>query len=112
MDGNYSRTLPARIEACDAIVLLNPPRLVCLWGVFWRSLRYRNRARPDLPAGCPEQLNWEFLIWVWNYSRRSLPKVEAVLDQSTGSKCVLRLESRTRAAEVLAELERRAGAAL
>ena len=70
MDGNYGRTLPVRLAACDTVVFLDYPRLTCLWRVVRRWWRYRGRSRPDLPEGCPEGWSWEFVRWIWTYPRR------------------------------------------
>jgi adenylate kinase family enzyme len=93
-DGNYSGTLDVRLAACDTAVFLDLPTLVCLWGILSRWWRYRGRARPDLPDGCPEQLSWEFIAWVWRYRRRSRPTVLARLRAVAGDKQVVILRSR------------------
>lgn len=80
LDGNYSKTLAARLQACDAVVFLDRPRLVCLWRVLARGLRYFGRCRPDMAPGCPERLSLDFLLWVWRYPSRSRPKVLALLE--------------------------------
>ena len=115
MDGNYGGTLDARLAACDTAIFLDLPRLVCLWGVVRRWLRYRGRTRPDLAAGCPEQLSWEFVQWIWTYPRRRRPGVLARLRALEGGKRVVILRSRRavrRFVESLAqESESRAGGA-
>jgi adenylate kinase family enzyme len=70
IDGNYGGTLDARLEACDTVVFLDLPRLVCLWRVLKRQVFHRGRARPELPPGCRERLSWEFLAWIWTYPSR------------------------------------------
>ena len=75
IDGNYGRTMEARLERADTVVFLDLPRVVYLWRVFKRWLRYRGRSRPDLAPGCPEQLSWEFVRWIWFYPKRSRPRV-------------------------------------
>ncbi len=70
MDGNYGGTLNIRLEACDAVVFLDIPRLVCLWRVVRRQLQHGAQSRAELPAGCPERLTWEFLKWIWTYRAR------------------------------------------
>ena len=114
MDGNYGGTLDARLAACDTVVFLDLPRLVCLWSVVRRWLRWRGRSRPDLPAGCPEQLSWEFVWWIWTYPRRRRPAILARLGALAGEKRVVVLRSRRAAARWVAglaqESERRAGA--
>lgn len=97
MDGNYSGTLGVRLAACDTVVFLDLPRLVCLWRVLKRALTYRGASRPDMAEGCQERVNAEFLLWVWNYRKRSRPKVLALLQEQAHTKRVVRLRS---AAEV------------
>lgn len=75
MDGNYSGTLDMRLAACDSVVFLDLPRRVCLWRIFERRARYWGRARPDMAPGCPEQLTWEFVTWVWTYPKRRRGKM-------------------------------------
>jgi adenylate kinase family enzyme len=107
MDGNYSGTLDVRLAACDAVVFLDLPRTVCTLRVIKRSLKYRNSSRPDMGEGCREQLDREFLkflLWVWNYPRRSRPKVIARLDELKGSKQIYRLRSSAEAERFLAEV--------
>ncbi len=82
MDGNYGGTLERRLARADAVVFLDLPRATCLRRVVLRSLRYRGRSRPDLPPGCPERLEWQFLRWVWNYGRRSRGRVVGLLAAS------------------------------
>ena len=75
MDGNYGGTLDVRLAASDTVVFLDLPRRVCLWRIVRRAARYRGRTRPDMAPGCPEQLSWEFVRWVWSYPRRRRPAV-------------------------------------
>lgn len=102
LDGNYSGSLAMRIAAADAIVWLDPPRVVCLAGVVKRRLR--GGPRPDVPAGCPEHLSWEFVTWIWNYPTRTAPKVRARLDDAErAGKVVVHLRSRRAARDLLYE---------
>jgi len=94
LDGNYSGTLELRIGKCDTIVFLDLSRWVCLWRIVTRSLRYRNGRRPDMAEGCPEQLTLEFVLWVWNYPRRSKPKILELLREKGEGKQIVWLRSR------------------
>ena len=90
IDGNYGRTMGPRLERADTVVFLDFPRLVCLWRVFKRWLRYRGRSRPDLPPGCPERLSWEFVRWIWSYPKRSRPRVvQRIEDHSAGTELIV-----------------------
>lgn len=93
MDGNYSGTFDIRLKACDAVIFLDMPRHVCLWRVLKRRLMYRRRSRPDMAEGCGEKLNWEFILWVWNYPKTRKPKVIEWMRANSGSKEVIRLRS-------------------
>jgi adenylate kinase family enzyme len=104
MDGNYSGTLERRVAACDTVILLDVARTVCLWGVT-----HRGTTRPDMAAGCPEQLTLEFVRWIWSYPSRSRPKVLAVLDAVPGDRRIVRLRSRREMARFLEELPAIAG---
>jgi adenylate kinase family enzyme len=55
MDGNYSGTLARRVDACDTVIFLDLPRVLCIWRVLKRALIYRNDIRPDMAEGCPRK---------------------------------------------------------
>lgn len=93
MDGNYSGTLPERIDACDAVIFLDLPRTTCLWRVIQRSAMYRNATRPDMAEGCPERLGFDFFAWIWNYPKRSRPKVVKLLGEERNKEKVVWLRT-------------------
>ncbi len=93
MDGNFGGTRKMRLEACDTVILLDLPRYVCLYRVLKRTLRYRNRTRPDMTEGCRERFDPEFLLWVWNYPNGGRARAENDISQ-VGSKDVYVLKSR------------------
>ncbi len=70
MDGNYGGTMEMRLAACDTVIFLHFSRWLCLWRVLYRRFKYRRLSRPDMNPGCPEQLDFEFLKWVWTYPAR------------------------------------------
>lgn len=104
IDGNYLRTLPRRLERCDAVVLLDYPRRVCLFRALRRILSWRGRTRPDMAADCPERLDGEFVRWIWEFHRTQRPQVLELLDGWTGEKHVFC--SPKDCARFLAKLER------
>lgn len=104
IDGNYSATFDLRLKACDTVIFLDMPRLVCLWRVFKRLLMYRKRSRPDMAAGCQEKLSLKFILWIWNYSKRSRPKIIASMRANAGSKKVVRLRSPGEAERYLSDV--------
>ena len=90
MDGNYGGTLDMRLAACDTVIFLDLPRAVCVARVVRRWLRYRGRRRPDMAAGCDEQVTVEFLRWIWDYPRSRRPGVLQRLAASGRDVVVLR----------------------
>jgi hypothetical protein len=78
-EGNYHRqTFDIRLPRADLVVWLNTPRITCLRRVVLRSAL--NRPRPDLPAGCTERLDAEFLSflhYIWDFDRDNRPRIEA-----------------------------------
>jgi adenylate kinase family enzyme len=93
MDGNYGGTLDLRLEACDTVVFLDFPRLVCLARVLSRQVRHRGEARAELPAGCPERFSWGFYWWIWTYRGRRRGAILERLAAFDRSKRVLVLRS-------------------
>lgn len=75
MDGNYGGTMDSRLAACDTVVFLDRPRVLCVWRAVKRRLQHHGATRPDLAPGCPEQLNAEFLRWIWDYPNRKRPGI-------------------------------------
>lgn len=95
MDGNYAGSLGPRVEAADAAVLLDTPRLLCVLRILKRRLQAALGApRPDLPAGCPESIDLAFLRWVWRYERDTRPEVLRKLSGRGDGKPVYVLKGR------------------
>ena len=104
LDGNYSRTLPWRLERCDTVVFLDYPRFVCLLGVLRRVIVHYGRTRPDMGGNCPERLDWEFLKYVWGFPKTHRPALLAKLEERGRDKRVVVLRSRRQAARFLRAL--------
>jgi adenylate kinase family enzyme len=90
MDGNYTRTLPMRLQAADMVLFFDFSAWRCLWGVFWRTVRWFGRTRPDMTPGCPERFTAEFLRYVARYNRDQRPRVLAALAAYQGRLHVVR----------------------
>ena len=106
-DGNYHATLPLRLERADAVVFLDMPRLACLRGVLLRRLRHRGTHRADLPPGCPEKFDLEFLRWIWRFPRDVRPATLAMLREfEARGGLVVVLRSRREVETFLADLDR------
>ena len=71
IDGNYSRTMDARLEKCDTIIWLDYSRWACLRGMFQRVILNHGKVRPDMAEGCPERFDWEFFKYIWNFNKNN-----------------------------------------
>jgi len=104
IDGNYSASLPLRLERCDQVIYLHLSRPACLWGVLSRALRYRGRVRADMAEGCPERLDRDFLKYTWSFEKQNGPKLRALLAGS--GKPVQEIKSRAQLRRFLREQEK------
>jgi adenylate kinase family enzyme len=75
MDGNYSATFDLRMPRADTVIWLDFPRTRCVWRVVMRAIKDYGRNRPDLPDGCPEQIDFKFYRFVWDFPNRSRPRI-------------------------------------
>ena len=77
-EGNYAKkTFDLRLSRADAVIWLDTPRMTCTRRVLMRSAL--NKPRPDLPFGCSEKLDADFLKFLrftWNFDRDIRPGIE------------------------------------
>jgi adenylate kinase family enzyme len=106
MDGTYESTLDLRIPAAEAIIMLNRPRWLCLWGVVRRSLTYRNKPRPDAPSGQP--IDIAYLRYIWRYPRQTDTLVHELIEQHGPQIPVIRLDDQENTQSFIASLQTRA----
>ena len=71
IDGNYSRTMEARLQKCDTIIYLDFNRWECLLGMCQRVFGSYGKVRPDMAKGCPERFDWDFVKWIWNFNKNN-----------------------------------------
>lgn len=71
IDGNYGGTLDMRLEKADTIICFKLSRIVCLYSYFKRVITNINKVRPDMPEGCPEKLDFEFMKYIWDFPKNS-----------------------------------------
>ena len=105
IDGDYSRTLPTRLAACDTVFFLDYPTEVCLDAIRGRV----GQLREDMPW-VEETLDPEFYEWVSNFARDERPLILDALARCAGSPEVITFHSRAEADVWLKWL--RAGVAL
>lgn len=82
MDGNYDRTLPMRLEKCDTVIFLDFSRWACMWGMLKRVIANYGHSRADMPEGCPERFDPEFIRWIWDFRKKIRPRNYELLAQA------------------------------
>jgi adenylate kinase family enzyme len=106
IDGNYTATLEMRLEACDTAIFLDIRRTLCSWRVIRRTFRYWRRTRPEMADGCREWLDLKFLLFVWNYPKRTRPRIMSMLHSAKPSTRIIHLRSPRDVRRFIAGLER------
>lgn len=94
MDGTNPSTFDIRVPRSDVVIWVRMPRLLCIWGVVTRWLKFLGRTRPEMAPGCIEKIDWEFLEFIWTFEEKFSPHVIAGLEQHGGNVPVLQLKSR------------------
>ena len=101
-DGNYGSTFDVRFERADTVIVLAPPKRVCVAGALRRSVGSHGRAIQA--PGCRERIDLEFLGWIWRYRADSRPRLDAALDRHRECLRVVELRSRRQARAFLDSL--------
>lgn len=93
MDGGYITQSTRRFERADLIVWIELPIWLCLMRAFRRSLLNFGRTRADLAPGCPERFDLAFYDYIWNWDRRTRPRMDKALAEFAPATPVIRLRS-------------------
>ncbi len=104
MDGTSPGTLSVRLPRADLVIWLRMPRLLCLWRVMLRRIRYSGQSRPEMAEGCPEKIDMEFLRYIWNFERTEVPEILDELHRHGAGVPVVTLRSRSDAEALLARV--------
>ena len=70
MDGNYGGTFDVRFKEADTIIYLDYSTILCFWRVIRRIVKHHGKVRPDMPEGCKERFDLEFLYFVLTFNRK------------------------------------------
>lgn len=81
LDGNFNRTIPLRLEKCDAVIYLDYNRFVCIFGWLKRVISNWGKTRPDMGPNCNEHLDPEFAKWLWTFNKKNRKKYHEILAQ-------------------------------
>ena len=98
LDGNYARTLPERLRACDTVFLFDLPVADCLAGAAARI----GQQREDLPW-LETEPDPQFFQWIEEFHATQLPQTYALLRDHGEGREIHVFKSRTEASAYLAE---------
>ena len=94
MDGTSPSTFDIRVPRSDVVIWVRMPRLLCIWGIVTRWLKYFGRTRPEMTPGCIEKVDREFLEFIWAFEEKFSPRIVAGLAEHGPDVPVLQLKSR------------------
>jgi adenylate kinase family enzyme len=72
IDGNALSSLGMRYARAHVALYFSYPRLLCLWRLFKR-LFHRDKRIQDRAEGCPEQVRWPLIKYMWGFEERVAP---------------------------------------
>ena len=107
IDGNFSRTLPHRLEYADTVFYFDLPTITCLWGSTVRVIKNYGKTRDDMGGNCPEYFDKQKAslykaIFLFNRTHRK--KYRKLLGEQNNKNVVI-FKSRKQANRYLKELE-------
>lgn len=100
IDGNYNRTIEARLMECDTVFLFDLPTEVCLQGATERL----GKDRYDLPW-IEKELDPEFEGFIKKFSKTSLPEIYDLLNKYKENKNIFIFKSREEADEYIKRIK-------
>ena len=92
IDGNYSRTIEMRLEACDTVFLFDLPTDVCLQGAIDRL----GKERYDVPW-VDRELNPKFREEIERFANNKLPEIYNLLEKHGQNKNIVVFKTREEA---------------
>lgn len=99
IDGNYSRTLEPRLQACDTAFVFDLPLKDCLAGAQARV----GTKRIDMPWEETE-LSQEFLSYILSFSQQKLPNLLQLAEKYSAQKQIVFFHSRQECDDFLKKL--------
>ncbi len=99
IDGNYSRTVEARLKCCDTVFLFDLPTEVCLQGATERL----GKGRYDVPW-IDIELSPEFEEEIKSFSKTKLPKLYELIRRYQEGKTVIIFTDRGQADQYLGDM--------
>jgi adenylate kinase family enzyme len=102
IDGNYGGSLGYRLTRADTVIDLDLPMPLCVARLAKRIITTHGRVRADMADGCPEQLDWGFLLYTARFPWTHRARINERLAAFQGR--VIRLNSPAEVRRFLASL--------
>lgn len=107
VDGNFTASLPRRLDEADTIVFLDLPRRHSLLGVVRRRIQQAWRLPPGVAEGCRPMFNLQLFRWIWSFPEDHRPDFLRLLASQPPDKRVVILRRRSDVESFIAELAKR-----
>ena len=107
IDGNFSRTLPHRLEYADTVFYFDLPTITCLWGSTVRVIKNYGKTRDDMGGNCPEYFDKQkasLYKAIFSFNRTHRKKYRKLFGEQNNKNVVI-FKSRKQANRYLKELE-------
>lgn len=106
-DGNHRAWgYDERVARADMLVWVDMPRWRCMFNIFYRVWKYRGKSRPSMTEGCPDRLNWEFTVYVWNFKYNRGRKLAELFKRLNGQKRLYQLRTYKELNEFLKNMQK------
>jgi len=99
IDGNYSRTIEMRLQACDTVFLFDLPTEVCLQGATDRL----GKERYDMPW-IDTEMDPKFKEEIERFKEETLPTIYELLEKYKQGRQIIIFTSRQQADEYLSKM--------
>ena len=81
IDGNFTSSLPQRLDAADTVIYLDTPPLTSAIRATRRRILHRWRRAPGVPGGSRPMFDLQLFRWIWAFPSQNRPYL---LGQLTG----------------------------
>ncbi len=82
MDGTYSSTLDARMNAVDLVIFLDYSSLARFYGVLKRFLKNHGKEKEEIP-GCKEKMDIDFIKILFKWKNKRIGIIEKLSKVNT-----------------------------
>ena len=82
-EGSILRALEKSIDKADLVIWLKPNRFIAIFRIIKRFMKFRGRTRPEMPEGCHEAIDFDFLRWIWSYPENKYESISRLLSETS-----------------------------